>query len=692
MNKNKSAGIFLLIPLLVLVFIVLIMHEMNHFYFGWFDPVYAYLMNGLTFAKGSLDIGHTDHPGTPLQLFCALIITVVGFFRGTDDLARDVIAHPEFYSSAISWSLVAINVFVLFLLGNKVYRVTQNKWLALIVQLVLLLSYDAIHFMPIVTTESILVFSILLLALTMMVHVRSANSDHWSPLIWLSFLSGLILSTKISALPVLLVPFFFMKGARGKIKYVLFTLVFTFLFLVPVLSKLNNFVHFIGAIFTHTGAYGSGEEKLINWSVYAVSMRHLLTNDIPFTLNLVLLFVGWSLILRKKKIKPALKRIWVGLTLATILAILVVARHYSFHYLLPVYLIAMPLQVWFWYSMYENRIKQVNWNRFYWIVWIFIPLVFLRLVFLYHFYPNIKSPVADTVAQIENNYKGHYVIIGHSSRGGAFPEPALRFGLGYSGNTVRENYRTLMAEYYPDNYIWNAQNGLSNWNGSLMLADLFSKYDSIYIYNRSTNCVVSFNEIADMVAQNGLIGSSTIQKVYENKLSNEVIVLAQNDTAAIRQLLIPSEVIEADMEKRTSDTKCLIDKNGTYYFEGGDMQSKENAFEGNYSVLLTASHPYALKISLPVKIGDRFRVEAWQKSLANNGEALIVASANSGNDLYKTSILTTDTMATWKRCELMFPIPADYPDSLIYLYLWLPQNDSVWIDNFVIERYGAKIR
>jgi subtilase family serine protease len=72
---------FLIIPLLLIVFIAVALNELTHFYFEWYDPVYAYLMNGLTFALGSGDIGHTDHPGTPLQLFCSVVIRVVHFFR-----------------------------------------------------------------------------------------------------------------------------------------------------------------------------------------------------------------------------------------------------------------------------------------------------------------------------------------------------------------------------------------------------------------------------------------------------------------------------------------------------------------------------------------------------------------------------------------------------------------------------------
>ena len=573
MKKNPSSIVFIVVPILVVVFIAATLHEMKYFYYGWFDPVYAYLMNGLTFAKGSLDIGHTDHPGTPLQLLSALIIIIVGFVRGTDDLATDVIAHPELYSAVISYVLVLINATVLYFLGAKVYKATQNKWLALLIQVVPLLSFDAVHFMPIIATESILVFSTLLLALLMMIYAWPTNKEQHYSIFWFAFLSGVILSTKISALPVLAVPFFFIKGTKRKLQYGLFTLFFAFLFVLPILPKLKNFFHFIGAIFTHTGAYGSGEEKLIDWSIYAASLRDLFIRDIPFTLHILLLLAGWGWIAGKKNVAPVLKRIWLGLSAATLIGVIVVARHYSFHYLLPVYVIVMPLQVYFWYSLSEKWLNQHNCERYAWIVWLIIPLVFVRLVVLFHFYPNIKTPVADTVANIESHYHGTYIIFNHSSRGGAFPEPALRFGLTYTGSGVKEGYRKIMDENYPDNYLWSSRDGLSNWNGNVMVADLFSRNDSLYLYNRSVNCKESYKEISEMLEQNGLSGLTTIREVYQNKLSNEVIVVAHNDTSAIKKMLVPTEVILADMENRTLDKEHFLTEDGDHSFEGGKLQT-----------------------------------------------------------------------------------------------------------------------
>ena len=105
MKRKYPYLIFFGIPFLVFLLLIIALRDITRFYYGWFDPGYAYLMNGLTFATGSLDIGHTDHPGTSLQLICALIIKITGFIRGADDLPTDVITNAELYLHVISLTI-----------------------------------------------------------------------------------------------------------------------------------------------------------------------------------------------------------------------------------------------------------------------------------------------------------------------------------------------------------------------------------------------------------------------------------------------------------------------------------------------------------------------------------------------------------------------------------------------------------
>ena len=70
-------------------------------------------------------------------------------------------------------------------------------------------------------------------------------------------------------------------------------------------------------------------------------------------------------------------------------------------------------------------------------------------------------------------------------------------------------------------------------------------------------------------------------------------------------------------------------------------------------------------------------------------EAIIVASAGSSTQFYKTSERAIAVNDKWKKSELLFSVPEFYSDSIINFYIWLPSGDSVWIDNFSIERFSV---
>jgi len=68
MKKLKELGLLTIIPVIIFVLGFLFFKDIANFYMSWYDPVYAYLFNGTNLAQELFDIGHTDHPGTPLQI------------------------------------------------------------------------------------------------------------------------------------------------------------------------------------------------------------------------------------------------------------------------------------------------------------------------------------------------------------------------------------------------------------------------------------------------------------------------------------------------------------------------------------------------------------------------------------------------------------------------------------------------
>lgn len=678
--QERKNWILFVVPSLLFIFMIFRLTEIHAFYQVWLDPVYAYLMNGLTFALGSTDIGHTDHPGTPLQLFIAFLIHIVGWFRGSTNLATDVITHPESYLRIISIALIFINCVLLWLLGLFAFKNLRNKNLAVFIQLIPLSTFQLINFLPIVACESFITFLSFGIAACILLY-DNKNEDSIKLLVIIALLTALSVATKISTLPILIVPFFFFEKIKSKIAYLLLTLLFIFLFISPALGKLGNFAGFLEKLATHTGKYGSGEAKLFDYKIFFQSIGMMLTKEFPFTLHIILLPLGWLLIV-KRKIDGSRKRMYFAITLGTIFHVLIVARHYSFHYLMPVFALVMPLHGYFWIRYFKEKIAFISPRIVSGIVIFLVLVVFSRLIVRNHFEKGITNSVEQTTQVVKSELKGNYIIL-TDNNGTAFADPALKFGLSYSGASMKTIFNPILASAYPGNYFWNSQDGLTDWTGSLLPTDVFLQKNEIYIYANSGSNEVSMINISEMIDQLGMSGSVDLKKVFQNEKTGEVIASAIADTAQIIRNSIPILVIETSMEELSADGEKIKSNKEEYALVGGKLQSHQFARSGNSSLMLTSSNPFGLNISFPVSLGKRFKLEFWQRS-SNQMQALVVASANQSSLFYKTSVQGSNKKDEWTRSELNVSLPDNYPEPEIRFYLYNPTSDSVWVDDFRI--------
>ena len=678
--QERKNWILFVVPSLLFVFMLFRLTEINAFYQVWLDPVYAYLMNGLTFALGSTDIGHTDHPGTPLQLFIAFLIHIIGWVRGSTNLATDVITHPESYLRVISVALIAINCVMLWLLGFFAFKNLKSRNLAVFIQLIPLSTFQLINFLPIVACESFITLLSFGIAACILLY-DNKNEDSIKLLVIIALLSALSVATKISTLPILIVPFFFFEKTKSKITYLLLTLLFIFLFISPVLGKLGNFTGFLEKLATHTGKYGSGEAKLFDYNIFLQSIGMMLTKEFPFTLHIILLPLGWLLIVNRN-IDGSIRRLYVAITLATIFQVLIVARHYSFHYLMPVFALVMLLHAYFWIRYFKEKIANFSPRIVSGIIILLVFVVFTRLIVRNHFEKGITNLVEKTSQVIKSELKGNYIIL-TDNNGTAFVDPALKFGFSYSGASMKKIFNPILASAYPGNYFWNNRDGLTDWTGSLLPTDVFLQNNEIYIYANSGSSEVSMMNISEMIDQSGMSGLVELKKVFQNEKTGEVIARAIADTAQIIRNNNPILVIETSMEELSVDGEKIKSNNEEYAFSGAKLRSQQFARSGNSSLLLTPSNPFGLNISFPVSMGRRFKLEFWQRS-SYQMQALAVASANQSNLFYKTSVQASNKKDGWTKSELNVSLPESYPEPEIRFYLYNPSTDSVWTDDFRI--------
>lgn len=677
--QKPDALVFAVVPLLLFIFMLFRLAEIHTFFQGWIDPVYANLMNGLTFALGSNDIGHVDHPGTPLQLFIALLIKIIGWFHNPGDLATDVLTHPEYYLRIISVTLIIINCIVIGLLGKYAYKKLGNIQLAVAIQLVPLFVAQTINFMPVIACETVVTFLSIAIAVDIIVY-DSQKEESTKLVLLIATLSALAVATKISVLVILIVPFFVIEKARSKAIYLGATLLLILLFVSPVLGKLGIFTNFLGKMATHTGQYGLGEAKMFDGTIFLHSLKMMFVKEFTFTLHVLLLPVGWVIIV-KKGISGMLKRIYIAISVATIFQMAVVARHYSFHYLMPLFALCMPLHGYFWIRFFQQKISKVPNRIVSLVVLLLVAGVFIRLVVKNNFQKGIVNSVDKTTQMVQKELKGKYIIMTEYNNDTAFPEPALRFGLSYTGGGMRSRYVPILAAAYPGNYLWNSREGFTDWKGSYLASDLFMAEQKIYIYANTGSCEFSREKINEMIQQTEMSDFVTLKFVYQNENMGEVIALAIIDHNKLTDYYQSSVSIETDMEAVTTDGEFIKSNNPEYTFRGAALLSDRFARSGKKSILLTASNPYALDFSIPISMGTHYKIECWQKS---NGQkqALVVAAASKSELFYQTSAEKVNPSSDWGRAELNVTIPKNYAEPTIHFYLWNTSQDSIWVDDF----------
>jgi len=684
----KTYSILSIIPLIIIVGSFLILIDLSAFYLSWYDPTYAYLFNGLNLAQGSFELGHTDHPGTPLQLYCAIVIRIVFFIRNETNIVEGVFDNPEVYLYAISYSLVILNVLILFFVGFGVFKVSKNIYTALFIQSTPIVSLISMKYLPVVATESFLILIGLLIVFLSYIytfHFKTTKKHNY--LLFFSILSALSVATKISSFPILIIPFLLLDKYRFRLQYALLTIVFFFLFTLPIVNKFSHHFQFILKIFTHTGIYGSGESGLINSKDFISNLKLIFTGEFPFTFSYIIVFLMSILVLSKHKysinIDIRKKRLLYGIFIATSLQILIVAKHYNFHYLIPAYNFSI-LGIFVVWNMLNIRVlKDMQTRNTALKLFVFLSLLSIftiRLFYSYKFYPNLNNPSNTTVKFLEKHKKTHKILLLDVSNESAFVESALYFGKVYSGK-FQLNYEKYLKKKYPVTYFYSQKKGLFDWQNNLMNEKVLVKHSKLLIYAIDKNTVRVKKSINDITKNTK--NYISISKIYSNKFTDENIYQLGIDTILINNHISLEKRIYCNME--IVKNKSFTDTTEQFFFKGANLQSIEQAMSGKKSIKLTTSKAFGANTSIYVKHGNFLKIRAWSYSKDNSG--VIVASANEVKDFYKSSSSIIFEKGDWKLIELSFYIPAYLKNKKINIYLWNNGNTDIYFDDFIIEEF-----
>ena len=97
------------------------------------------------------------------------------------------------------------------------------------------------------------------------------KSARWY-MIALALVSGFGMATKLTFLPLLIIPLFVLQKLRNKIGFLFLTGISFILWTWPIIPQYKTLCEWYYRILTHTGYYGLGNVGIINLEVYLENM------------------------------------------------------------------------------------------------------------------------------------------------------------------------------------------------------------------------------------------------------------------------------------------------------------------------------------------------------------------------------------------------------------------------------------
>jgi hypothetical protein len=503
--KDKDAGMkkgykyffLLILPVLLFYLSRLTNKSFGIFFLSTIDPEYAYLFNGLCVAQLKFDLGHFQHPGTPLQCIIAITSILVHIGNRGLTLAEDVFVNPEHFLHASNIALNILNALLLFIIGYFIYQRSRNIILALLLQVSPFANQLVLETMGRVIPESLLGIASLLLALIVFFYITRTNSNITSTkyIILFSLVSGYGLAIKLTYIPLIIIPLILIASFMDKLKYLLFTIISFFIFAFPLLGKLNDFWTWVKNLFIYSGNYGTGESNIIDISSFTGNIKLLICED-KLLFGLLSGFILVILLYFIKPLKLKLKndieyKALVCIALAILIQYLIVAKHYAPTYMVPafslfvfgIYLATNILSRIFSKFQITSIIKNILFLAF--TLSIFVGTY--RKVILYNQVRKQKVEIwTQTLHFIHDNIKDKTVLLVPGFYGAAYVERGLVEGLFYTGK-YKATYSKLLQKHYPHTYFYLPfHNRYFDWrliwDNGLDLKEFIKNNEEIYIY------------------------------------------------------------------------------------------------------------------------------------------------------------------------------------------------------------------
>jgi len=652
----------------------------------WFsgDPEYAYLLNGINIANLKA-VGHTDNPGTPTQIFSAVVLRVAHFldFSEKSNLQENVLRHPDQFVELERKTLIMLNALMMFLLGLGSFLLLRNIWFSLILQATPFISSNLLEIaFTKVSPEPVLIFTVMALVLVILkYYLDYAKNGRYYPWIF-SIIIGFGLASKATFLPLVLLPLWLLQTRKHRITYLVSIIPSFILFTAPAIPQYPHMAKWFLGLSTHTGTYGQGSSGIIDFSTYFNNLPLIVINNPAMSVSILIaiVLIGISIgigRLRKHSI-PLPVRFLIGIATVQLLAILMVAKHYhANHYLIPA--ISLTGILWIFSILVIKELigdKPLVPHAFLAPVVLVVLLLFgisnrKYLSEAYHGYVITNEEYANVKGRLDSEFPGYLKTYYYPVS--INPYSALRWGNVYS----RQLHLDALNKLYPEGVFYDTRtNQFQVWESALPIQDLATEYGQkiLLIGGPMTD------SDKDRVIKGGLslneIYRGRTQAIYEVDVANSAIFQGIGEA--------PIWKVDCNADSLSHDKKFFL--SGNFSFQNNDNQTAEKVRSGSYSVKLSYRDSYAMGIEIDsINPGQKFRFTAWR--LGGDGTAFLVAASGNKDGFYvqnSESIITDNS--GWEKVILEITIPPTFTEGAIKFYLWNNGDSVVYFDDLLLER------
>ncbi|MEN9988792.1 MAG: hypothetical protein RLZZ585_1831 [Bacteroidota bacterium] len=680
----KKQIVLFILPIIYAFFCIHNTNKSQNAFIKTVDPEYIHLMSSINLANGHVNIQSIESPGTPLYVLGAITTKVTCFVSSSDSLKEDFISNPEKYIYVLRWVLLILTTLSLFILGYVVYKVSQCPSMAILFQLAPFLSLDIMLTSTLFTPDHFLVILMLLYMAVLFNYIhQEKNTDHMKSALYFSLFTAIGCATKITFLPIVILPIFILSNSKQKIVYILSSGLLIPLFAFTATVQYERFISWVKGLIFHSGNYGTGEEKIISSSSFINNLGKIVRTEIPFMIICLLLLMSvFFIIIRKKKNHQ--NRIIIGLLCTVILHIILVSKHFAIRYLTPSILLGV-FGIYLLIMVFSHTKKTQKILMMCFIV-LFPLFAFKKIYAINDHHLNYTNSRNSAHAYLEKNLKGLPLLIVPNYFGSATKEYSLWFASKWVGRNAGE-YIDDMNKECPDSYFFiPEQNKYFNWRNEISLFDILKSHPILNVYislDATKRKEEAFGkEILKKINAYNSPNDSIIKINYVFHKKYDMICQLTIDTSRLMKTYHFNDAF-CDMERITKDEKYYLTFDNSFLFKNHHLRSSEKFFSGKFSEKLTKENMYGTGCTIDdVKVGDYFEATIWKHS--GDDDYLLLCTANNADELYVASNTVIEEKDGWKKIKLSITVDKTIVGNKLNFYSWYAGNRTCYCDDFNI--------